>query len=527
MMSQFLKYIALIVLILLPQQKSQAQKGTDYPELYLYNKTLSPEYIQTYRKALETYKKTAKADSTSTKRSKNTIEIEKLSKAFTKSFQANPVNYTSAFVLALELEVALDNISEEQYPEKRADYFRLGEVYYLFNDFEKSIPILKKAITETPPNSFTDRSNLNARKIIGICYANLNEMDKSDYYFRSVLESSDIVLDRPLYNAYALSYLGCNAMIKGEYKKALALDDAVLPFFRSYTDYGHLAGMFYCRSNSYFALGDIYQSGLTADSILYYANRDTYNPNKRRKQAFTALIRYNAAIGNASQTKAFSDSLIKIYKQESFGHTSQYIASAHQIKHEQDIVHEQRKTATYRRVMIAVFIAVITFIIFSTYTVIQYRRLRIAYRTLAEKSRRWAEQITEDYRLDITEMPASSTTEDIRVMQQIQDYVIVKKNYLDAELSLEKMSKELNINRTYLSSAINNVMGKNFNAYVNEYRISEAIRMFNDPACDDLPIDSIYLSSGFNNKRSFYIYFKKITGIPPGEYRESRMNKQT
>lgn len=66
-------------------------------------------------------------------------------------------------------------------------------------------------------------------------------------------------------------------------------------------------------------------------------------------------------------------------------------------------------------------------------------------------------------------------------MQQIHDYIITEKNYLDIELNLEKMSKKPNINHTYLSSEINNVMGENLNAYVSEYQVTEVISIFNDP----------------------------------------------
>lgn len=512
-------YIIFVSFLLLFRQELPAQEKTDYPELELYRQTLSPEQTETYRIALEAYNKDLKT--TPAKKSKKVSEIRQISQKFTQYFRGNPINYASAFILALELEEALDNTTEEEYPDKRADYFRLGEAYYLFNDFEKSITILKKVVTDNPPRSFTDCANLDARKIIGICYANMNKMDTSDYYFRSILESPDMVLDRPVYNAYALSYLGCNAMIRGEYEKALVLDDVILPFFRSYTDYGHLAGMYYCRASSYFATDNIRQSGLAADSVLIYANRDTYHPYKRRKQAFTALIHYNVAIDNTTRIKAYSDSLINIYRQEANEHTSQYITNAWQQKYEQDTARAEQESATYRRSMIIGFIIAAIFILLSGYTFIQYRHLRTAYRVLAEKSHRWAEHISEDYCLDVKKLSKTSTPEEVHIMQQVHDYVITAKNYLNPELSLDRLAQDLATNRSYLSSAVNNVMGKNFNAYINEYRISEAIRILNSRNNNRYPIDDIYLACGFNSKRSFYYSFKKITGITPGKYLEN------
>lgn len=420
----------------------------------------------------------------------------------------------------------MDNIAEEEYPDKRFDYFQLGEAYYLFNDFHKSINILKKVISEHPPRSFTDCTNLNARRIIGICYAELEQMDISDYYLCSILESPDLILDRPVYNAYALSYLATNAMIRGKYTKALILNDAILPFFRNHSDYGHLAGMFHSRFKCYLVTGDIYRAGIAADSILYYADRDTYHPpQKRHKMAFSALLHYNAAIGNAIGTEAYSDSLVHVYEQEALEYTSQYIADARQEKSEHDAEEAQEKAEIYRRNMITGIIISILIILFAGYTIIQYRRLRTAYRALAEKSRLWAEQINNDYKLDIEKISEKSPPEEINIMQLIHNYIIIEKHYLDTELTLEKLAKDLTINRSYLSSSINNITGKNFNSYVNEYRIASAIHMMDNPNKDFNSIDDIYIACGFNSKRSFYYSFKKITGITPGEYRDNLTKK--
>lgn len=521
-----MKHILFIYLFFLLFVQYLPAQNQSYPELTLYRQTLSDTNIQAYHKALDEYNKQpiTKTDSI-TDKDATVQKIKELTQKFHDSFWGTLPNYSSAFIQALEVEGLLDKIPESSYPEKRSDYARLGEAYYLFNDFEKSIAVLKKALNEQPPLSFTDRADLDARKIIGICYANLNQMDISDYYFRSILESPYQVLDRPVYNAYALSYLGCNAMIRGEYEKALALDDAVLPFFRSYTDNGHLAGMYYCRFSSYFALGDIQRAGIAADSILYYANRDTYHPNKRRKQAFTALSRYNATLGNASLTKAYSDSLVSIYKKEENEYTSQYIANAIQVKHREQAEQAQLEADAYRKNMIIWVVVSIIAILLLSYIFIQYRRLRAAHRVLIEKSRQWADQISESYNRDITDSDAE-ITEDTRIMQQIQDYVIKDRNYLNSDLNLGSIAQELNINRTYISSAINHVMGKNFSTYINEYRIAEAIRLLNDPAYNSFLSDDLYLSVGFNNKRSFYNNFKKITGIPPGEFIENRKNPQ-
>ncbi|EPG75466.1 DNA-binding helix-turn-helix protein [Leptospira fainei serovar Hurstbridge str. BUT 6] len=72
-----------------------------------------------------------------------------------------------------------------------------------------------------------------------------------------------------------------------------------------------------------------------------------------------------------------------------------------------------------------------------------------------------------------------------------------------------------------LSEFINSEYKKNFNQFVNEYRIKEA--------CEQLleqkgrSVLTIALSVGFNSKSSFHSAFKNFTGMSPVEYRESRL----
>ncbi|MBP1631702.1 MAG: putative transcriptional regulator, AraC family [Bacteroidetes bacterium] len=51
------------------------------------------------------------------------------------------------------------------------------------------------------------------------------------------------------------------------------------------------------------------------------------------------------------------------------------------------------------------------------------------------------------------------------------------KLYLDPNLSITKVAKEIGTNRTYLSKSINLKTGQNFNEYINNYR-SEHARNF-------------------------------------------------
>lgn len=443
--------------------------------------------------------------------------------------------------MAILLERKLAVVSEDKYPDKRTAYFKLGEAYYLFNDFNKSIELLKHAITDNAPRSFTDCANLDARKIIGICYANLNQMDTSDYYFQSTLKSEDIVLNRPVYNAIALSHLACNAMLKGEYEKSLDLDLEVLPFLKRGDDYGHVAGMYACQCFSYFGMEESSQIAMLADSVLYYAHKDKYNKNKRLKQAYTILARYSAKQGDIERAQAYNDSLIGIYKEEDKVCSSQYIVQAKQNIAESEIESRKSVAETQRKAILIISIVSILSVAALSVIVILFRRKQAAYRALVKKNQEWANSVQgvegafvldpTDCRVDddkdkltpigIDKPSEGVSKEDLAIMSRIFSFVVGQKQYTSPGFNLDTLSADLGINRKYLSKAINSATGKNFNTYINEYRVKEAIRLLSAPGNRFLSVDDIGMRVGFSNRSSFYESFRKMTGISPSQFKKT------
>ncbi|WP_353123717.1 helix-turn-helix domain-containing protein [Dysgonomonas capnocytophagoides] len=577
------KQVLLLFILLLQQSVISATPQTKitYPELDLYRRTLDTEKVFAYQKALKDYDNISHGEKTysdnkelnqhykeinnlpdttydqtnlkvnefyslsqqAAKKRYINLELESLLQAFNVAFWSQTPIYTKAFEMATLLEKKLPLASEKEYPDKRAAYFKLGEAYYLFNDFNKSIELLKHSITDNPPRSFTDCANLDARKIIGICYANINQMDTSDYYFQSTLKSKDIVLNRPVYNAIALSHLACNAMLKGEYEKSLTLDLEVLPFLKRGDDYGHLAGMYACQCFSYFGMEESSQIAMLADSVLYYAHKDTYNKNKRLKQAYTILAKYSAKQGDIDKAQEYNDSLINIYKEEDKVCSSQYIVQAKQNIAENEIETRKAEAETQRKAILIISIVFILSVTALSVIVVLYRRTQAAYRILVRKNQEWANSIEgiegtfilnpidckNDDKNKLTPVgidnPSNNVSkEDLAVMSRIFSVVVGQKLYTSPGFNLEILSEHVGINRKYLSKAINNATGKNFNTYINEYRVKEAIRLLSDPANKLLPVDDIGKQVGFSNRNSFYESFRKMTGISPSQFKKTKKN---
>ena len=91
--------------------------------------------------------------------------------------------------------------------------------------------------------------------------------------------------------------------------------------------------------------------------------------------------------------------------------------------------------------------------------------------------------------------------------------------YQDANLSISSLAEALDTQPRELSRIINTVLGKNFNDFINEYRIREVTRKMQDPANDRLTLLGIALDAGFNSKSTFNRTFRQMTGKSPAEYK--------
>lgn len=91
--------------------------------------------------------------------------------------------------------------------------------------------------------------------------------------------------------------------------------------------------------------------------------------------------------------------------------------------------------------------------------------------------------------------------------------------FLNPELNLVNLGELLAINRTYLSKSINSVYGKNFNDFINDYRIARANRLLSLSKYRNRPIGDIGKMSGFNSYSSFIRQYRSRYDFAPRDYR--------
>ena len=77
-----------------------------------------------------------------------------------------------------------------------------------FRDYPRALSYLREALVDTT-RFFFDRSNIRARVELGNYFRTEQQLDSSDYYFRSIITSRDMIKFRPYYDHLALVELVC------------------------------------------------------------------------------------------------------------------------------------------------------------------------------------------------------------------------------------------------------------------------------------------------------------------------------
>lgn len=102
--------------------------------------------------------------------------------------------------------------------------------------------------------------------------------------------------------------------------------------------------------------------------------------------------------------------------------------------------------------------------------------------------------------------------------EKLEMVMLMEKLYRNPELTLSDLAIHLGTNPSFLSKIINRSFEKNFNDFVNQYRVLEVKEQLSNPELANLTIMSLAYDAGFNSKATFNRAFKKFTGDNPKKY---------
>ena len=100
-----------------------------------------------------------------------------------------------------------------------------------------------------------------------------------------------------------------------------------------------------------------------------------------------------------------------------------------------------------------------------------------------------------------------------KFIRQIREYIL--ENYADPELSLNKLSEQVYLTPTYVSSLFKRYMNSNFKEYLINLRMREACNLLKNT---ELKTYEVSERVGYPNPQYFSVLFKKYTGETPTGY---------
>jgi AraC-like DNA-binding protein len=116
--------------------------------------------------------------------------------------------------------------------------------------------------------------------------------------------------------------------------------------------------------------------------------------------------------------------------------------------------------------------------------------------------------------------PARSDSDDSLLLSRLDTDMRHERLYRQDGLTITAVAARLGVPEYRLRRAINQGLGaRNFNAYLNAFRIGEAAEALADPSQREVPILTIAMDAGFGSLAPFNRAFRDVHGCTPTEYR--------
>jgi len=112
------------------------------------------------------------------------------------------------------------------------------------------------------------------------------------------------------------------------------------------------------------------------------------------------------------------------------------------------------------------------------------------------------------------------------LLRRLEQLMTVERIYRRERLTIGSLSAELGVPEYRLRQLINEDLGyRNFNAFLNHYRIGEAKAALVDPEQVEVPVLTIAMDTGFQSIGPFNRAFKAATDLTPSEFRRLAMSR--
>jgi AraC-like DNA-binding protein len=442
----------------------------------------------------------------------------------------------------------------------------LARICFTLGENKKGIEWLLKSSENFKKTGLLKSIAIN-NKILGRYFMNdgnyLNAFKNYKSAEKEILAANDIQELYYIYINLSDYYIKVNNFEKAKYYACLVLNT-----YKNYNDHQIMALGYnklgeiefwqknYSLSNTYFqntlSLGSDYNSSSirrTNSNLGLCQNYKALNqPHDALKYAKTAqelasksgviLLQYDAnlnlakcynSIGNTKLAYLYQDSAIQyrdsIFKEAALSTKAFYDTQKDLMKITSDMESLKQKEKKQRTAFL-IFIFLLTLVI--VFTLVVYTLQHSKNRVLKELVKKNLEIIEDDRKLSANlhhQIPLKKNTRKPAENDKLESlynslicFLETDKRFIQKDLTIEIIAKELNTNRDYLSKSINENQIK-FNDLINKYRVQEAIKIMTNNS--QLKLSFVSDMVGFNSNSVFIDAFKKQTGMNPAQFRAS------
>jgi len=99
--------------------------------------------------------------------------------------------------------------------------------------------------------------------------------------------------------------------------------------------------------------------------------------------------------------------------------------------------------------------------------------------------------------------------------QTLENLLVLEKVFRLETLTIATLAEKIGVNQRVLSEMLNHKYGKNFNEFINEYRVKDVIEKIENHALKNTTILGLAEEAGFKSNTAFYRAFKNYTGTTP------------
>ena len=115
---------------------------------------------------------------------------------------------------------------------------------------------------------------------------------------------------------------------------------------------------------------------------------------------------------------------------------------------------------------------------------------------------------------------------DPQLLSRLEHLMATERAYRQDGLTIGSLAQRLGLPEYRLRRLINQALGyRNFNSFVNRYRIAEIKAALADPRQAEVPVLTMALDAGFSSLGPFNRAFKAETGITPSDFRRMALEK--